>query len=245
MAMNQLEYRSDFDHILSNYQLSEQAKEILARLRLVLLAGPTASGRNTIIDQLIKTGNYKYIVSDTTRAPRINNGVPEKDGVNYFFKTETEFLSELKKGEFLEAEVIHDRQVSGISIRELSKAEKSGKIAITEIEIGGFSNILDRKADTIGILVLPPSFDVWIARIKARSVMETDEFISRLNTGLRIFSEALTDNRMSIVVNDNLTKAVAEVEAIVNGHNETNTTAGLDLVKDLINKTKEYLAANS
>lgn len=244
MSMNQLEHRSDFDHILSRYQLSDQAKELLYRLRLVLLAGPTASGRNTIIDQLVKQGNYKYIVSDTTRAPRINNGVPEKNGVNYFFKTEEEFLSDLKKGEYLEAEIIHDRQVSGISIRELAKAEQSAKVAITEIEIGGFANILNKKTDAIGILILPPSFEVWIERIKSRSEMEKGEVISRLNTGVRIFSEALTGNRMQIVINDDLTKAVAEVDDIVNGYKVTNDV-GLKLARDLLFKTKAYLKANS
>ncbi len=243
--MNKLEHKVEFDHILAHYELSKQAKELLDRLRLVLLAGPTASGRNTIIDQLIKKGNYKYIVSDTTRAPRINNGIPEKNGVNYFFKSEEEFLFDLKKGEFLEAEIIHERQVSGISIRELATAEKSGKIAITEVEIGGFANILSRKADTIGILILPPSFEVWIERINARSEMEKEEVLSRLNTGVRIFKEALRDKHISIVINDYLEKAVAEVDAIVNSRSMPDSTIGLALVKQLLNETEAYLGEMS
>src|SRR5664279_1435267 len=110
--MNQLKRIDEFRTILDGYQLSPTAAQTLAQTKLVLLVAPTASGRNTIIHELLKTDQYHFVVSDTTRQPRINNGELEQNGREYWFRSEEEVLDELKRGEFLEAAIIHNQQVS-------------------------------------------------------------------------------------------------------------------------------------
>lgn len=241
--MNQLVNRHQFESILANYSLSEKARLLLKNIRLVLLSGPTAVGRNTIIDQLIKNYNYSYIVSDTTRKPRINNGVKEVDGVTYWFRTEESFIKDLKAGEYLEAEIIHDRQVSGISIRELKRIHELDKVAITEVEIGGFINILNIKPDTIGIFVLPPSFDKWLDRLYSRSQMPKEEIVSRLKTAKRIFEAAISFQNTFIVVNDDLDIAVGEIEKIIKSSNfDQNSIRNAKLLATkLLRDTDKYL----
>jgi len=212
--MNRLNRRQEFESVLSNYQLSVQAKSILLDIALVLLSGPSASGRNTIIEELVKRGNHQNIVSDTTRKPRLNNGVKEINGQTYWFRSEVDFLNDLLKGAYLEAEIIHNQQVSGISIRELMRVQQSNKIAITEVEIGGFLKIINLKPDTIGIFVLPPSFDTWLDRLTSRNTISNEELVSRLKTGLRIFLTAKDKSDIPIVINDDLATAVDEIEAI-------------------------------
>ena len=114
---NHLKHLDEFTDILANYQVSPRAIKSLKSVKLVLLIAPSAGGRNTLINRLMTTGRYNFIVSDTTRAPRVNNGLPEQSGREYWFRSEEEILSDLKNGEFLEAEIIHSQQVSGISIR--------------------------------------------------------------------------------------------------------------------------------
>jgi hypothetical protein len=46
--MNELKHRAEFIDALSNYKLSPAAMDALLRTRLLLLAGLTSSGRNTI-----------------------------------------------------------------------------------------------------------------------------------------------------------------------------------------------------
>lgn len=184
------------------------------------------------------------IVSDTTRLPRSNNGVSEVNGVNYWFRTEQEVLEELEKGEFLEAEIIHDQQVSGISLRELKTALQENKIAITDIEIGGFNNIMSSKPDTIGLLVLPPSFDEWLNRLRRRGNMPESEILNRLRTGARIFSEAIAQSPVNIVINDDLSRSAAEIDALAHGAKETDVKAKLKLAQDLLVQTENYLASN-
>jgi guanylate kinase len=155
--MDELAKLDEFNAVLSNYTVSKDAVATLKQTKLVLLTAATASGRNTIINELLRTGEYHYIVSDTTRSPRVNDGVLEQDGHEYWFRSEEEVLQDLKAGDFLEAEIVHGKQIYGISIRELKAANASNKIAITDTDIGGTRNILKLKSDTIAILVLPPS----------------------------------------------------------------------------------------
>src|ERR1700759_5108412 len=118
----QLKHYQEFKAVLDSYQISDRARQAVQELKLALLLAPTSSGRNTIIRYQVGTGRYYYIISDTTRPPRVNDGVQEKNGREYWFRSEEEILADLKAGEYLEAEIIHNQQVSGISIRELEKA---------------------------------------------------------------------------------------------------------------------------
>src|ERR1700689_1309052 len=117
--MNELVHGAEFRSALRDYHLSKAALQTLSQTKLVILVAPTSSGRNTIIWQLLKTGDYYFIVSDTTRQPRINDGKLERDGHEYWFRSEAEVLTDIQQGKYLEAAVIHNQQVSGISIREL------------------------------------------------------------------------------------------------------------------------------
>src|SRR5687768_16147074 len=103
MADFSLKHRQKFKQVLANYQISERARRALEGLDLVLMVAPTSTGRNTIINKLLETGGYYFIVSDTTRPPQVRDGKLEEDGLNYFFRSEEDILEDLEAGEFLEA----------------------------------------------------------------------------------------------------------------------------------------------
>src|SRR5690606_19428551 len=102
----------------------------------------------------------------TTRNPRKNNGILERDGVEYWFKTESSMLKGLKNGEYLEAEIIHRQQVSGTSIDELKKADSASEVPIGEIEVNGAIKMSKYKNNILFIFLLPPNFDVWMDRLR-------------------------------------------------------------------------------
>jgi len=240
-AAPNLQHLDAFNAVLKGYHVSAPARRTLDQTRFVLLVGPSSSGRNTIINQLLKTGKYHFIVSDTTRPPRMNDGVREEDGVQYWFRAETDMLADLKEGKFLEAEVIHAQQVSGISIRELEKAHQNHKIAITDIDIGGVLNVVQAKPDTAVILIVPPDYDEWKRRLRARSKMSDAEYQRRIETAFRILSEPAVPG-FNIVVNDNLADAVQRVDAIAHGHTDAALQAhGAALVQQLRSRLQAEL----
>ena len=146
--------------------------------------------------------------------PRVNDGVLERDGREYWFKTEQEVLNDLKAGEFLEAEVIHGQQVSGISIAELERASFEHRIAITDVDIEGITNVLRAKPDAVPILVFPPSFQAWRERLNGRGEMDAEQLKRRLITAARIYELPEKDDQYRIVINDTVEHAAQQIRAI-------------------------------
>lgn len=233
--------------MLQDYSLSDAAKKTLQDLKLVLMVGPTSSGRNTIIRELVKTGGYHFIVSDTTREKRVNDGIPEEDGREYWFRTEDDMLSDIKQGDFLEAAIIHNQQVSGISIRELQKAKNSGKIAIDEVEIAGAHNTYKAKPDTVIIFSVPPSFVKWMHRLHKRGRMPEDEVRRRLETACLEFDAALIQSYYKYVINDDIDETVAAVDSMarLDLYNEVKGSEAREHIKQLYQQTRNYLSGTA
>jgi len=212
--MNELVRIDEFRDVLRDYHLSKTTLFTLSQTKLVLIIGPTSSGRNTRIKRLLKTGDYHYVVSDTTRHPRINDGVLEQNGHEYWFRTENEMLTDLSEGKYLEAAIIHNQQVSGISVRELEKARDEGRIAITDAEITGASSAVKYKPDTIVIFLLPPSFDEWQRRIKHRGLMTPEEYKRRMQSASKEFEVALSNDYYRFVINDTGDDSLIQINLI-------------------------------
>jgi len=238
-----LKHFDQFQSILDNYEVSRDGKQLLERIKLVLLVSPTSAGRNTIIKELVKTGDYEFIVSDTTRPKRENNGVLEQDGVEYWFKTEEEILEGLKKGQYLEADIIHKQQVSGISLRELEKAANHKKIAIDEVYYVGIDNVKKAKPDTFTLFVLPPSYEQWMERLLKRGEMTADEIKNRLVSAELELETTTKRDYYQYVVNDKLDEAVKTVRRIVEegDYSDEEHQAGKDLAWKLLSRVKQQL----
>jgi len=204
----------EFEDVLASYQPSEHARGIINDVTFAVLTGPSGAGRNTIIKELVKTERYHFVVSTTTRPMRSNNGIPEVNGREYWFKTEQEVLDDLKAGEFLEAEVVHGQQVSGIGIEELERARLEQRTAITDVDIAGIANVLHAKPDALPILVFPPSFEAWRQRLNGRGQMDNEQLKRRAQTAVRIYELPEKDDRYHIVINDTVEHAVAQIRAI-------------------------------
>jgi guanylate kinase len=211
-------------------------------LKLVLMLAPTSGGRNTIIRHQLATGRYYYIISDTTRPPRENDGVMEQNGSEYWFRTEEELLADLQAGEFLEAEIIHGQQVSGISIRELEKAQKANKTAITDVDIEGIHNVVKAKPDTIVVMLMPPSFDEWQRRLAGRGQMRPDELKRRLETAQKIFQDGLEHDYYHFVISENIEQSGAIIDAIVEGKANPHQGRGRGLIEHLQSSLNDKLS---
>lgn len=245
--MNELKHLAEFQKILNNYHVPEKSRAALKGTKLMLMTAATSAGRNTIISELLKTGNFHYIVSDTTRKPRTNNGVPEQDGVEYWFKTEEEMLNNLRDGKMLEAAIIHNQQVSGISIREIERAEKEGKVATTDIEVVGTDMIVDVKPDAMCLFIIPPNFEEWQRRLKHRGAMDPGEVKRRLESAAMEFELALAKDYYWIIVNDQLDQAVDYIKLIAQGveSSKERQAQNREVLRELLKETRKYLKAGN
>ncbi|HIA92107.1 TPA: hypothetical protein EYO12_03260 [Candidatus Saccharibacteria bacterium] len=202
---------------VTNYTMPKSAQDTVRSSGFVVMVGITAAGKNTLITELINTGNYMSVVSHTTRQPRANNGVMEQDGREYWFVKEAEMVNKLDRGEMLEAKVIHNRQVSGVSVDELERAIRSNKKPINEIDVQGVEAIRAFYPELLCFFVLPPDFDTWQQRMQRRGDLSEDETMDRLQTAVEEIEHVLTSGGYIFVVNDDLADTARYVDDIITG----------------------------
>ncbi|MHC4836834.1 MAG: guanylate kinase [Planctomycetota bacterium] len=176
--------------------------------RLVIVSGPTASGKSTLWRRLVARPEVGFSVSATTRAPREG----EVDGRDYHFLSEAEFLARVASGAFLEHAEVHGKRY-GTLRSEVEAALAAGQDLVLEIDIQGAAQLRDCGLPMVSLFVLPPSLAVLEQRLRDRGT-ETEEQMARR---LTIVEEeiAASDAYDHQVVNDDFARMLAEVEGIL------------------------------
>lgn len=184
---------------------------------LVVLSGPSGAGKGTIYDQVTARNPQLWeSISVTTRDPRPQ----EKDGIEYYFRTEEEYMRMKANGEFLEtAEVYH--HYYGTPLAPVMQALEQGKDVLFEIDVVGAKQIKAKYPQSVAIFIIPPSFAILEERLRKRGT-ETEESLA-----LRIGSarSELAEYPMFdyIVFNDTVNVATQNVEDIINAAKKGNT----------------------
>ena len=142
---------------------------------MIVVSGPAGSGKGTVNAHLLKTGDFVYSVSATTRAPRPG----EVDGLNYHYISREEFLARIESGDMLEY-TEYCGNYYGTPRKEAEAVLESGKNLILEIEVEGAHNIKKKFPDAVLIMLLPPSFAVQEARLRGRATETEEKILERL-----------------------------------------------------------------
>ena len=189
------------------------------RGRLVVLAGPSAVGKSTVVSRLRETVPDLYFsVSMTTRAPRPG----EVDGKDYFFVTPEAFQGRIDRGEMLEWADIHGGlQRSGTPAGPVQEAMGVGRPVLVEVDLVGARNIKRLMPEARTVFLAPPSWDVLVQRLTGRGT-ETPEVIARRLTTAREELDAQGEFDV-VVVNDDVDVAVRSIADILQGTSSNNS----------------------
>lgn len=174
------------------------------RGRLVVISGPTASGKSTLWRRLVQLPGVAFSVSATTRAPREG----EVDGRDYHFLSDQEFDRRLAEGDFLEHAEVHGRRY-GTLRSEVERALDRGQDLLLEIDVQGAEQVRDCGLPVLSLFVMPPSEEVLVERLRGRGT-ESEEQMQRR---LRIIHEEMerAGSYHHVVVNDDFERMLAEV----------------------------------
>lgn len=175
---------------------------------LVIISAPSGTGKSTICRKLLqRRKDLRYSISCTTRDPRPG----EKDGKHYFFLNRDEFKRKIRRNEFLEWAVVHD-EYYGTPRRFIEETLKDGNSILLAIDVQGAAAIRRKMPDAVLIFLSPPSLESLRERLAARRD-SSESVAKRLANSKDEMSAA--KNFDYLVVNDDLEKAVEQIESIL------------------------------
>ena len=176
----------------------------------IIISAPSGGGKSSVARAILKTDpNIKLSISVTTRPPR----GPERDGVNYFFKSKEEFEQMDKEGRFLETAEIYGN-LYGTPREYVYKVFEQDLDILFDVDFVGARAIkrsLSQK--TVSIFIMPPNLEVLKERLTRRG--EDDAF--SLKTRLDAAEEEIKDAKYydHVVINDQFDKTIEEIKSII------------------------------
>ena len=142
---------------------------------LLVVSGPAGSGKGTVNQELLKTGDFDFSVSATTRAPRPG----EVDGVHYHFISREDFTERIRRGEMLEyTEYVGNYY--GTPLDGVRKSIAAGRNMILEIELEGARHVKEKYPDAVLVILLPVTFKTQEERLRKRGTEPEEKIRARL-----------------------------------------------------------------
>ena len=179
-----------------------------------VITGTSGEGKSTLARHLLeRVPELELAISATTRPRRPG----EEDGRDYHFLSAEEFDRRLEAGEFLEWVELPwgEGYRSGTLWSELDRIASGGRSPLLEIETGGALAVRDRVPAAVTIFVTAPSKEELERRLRSRATESEGEIDERLDVAQRQL--ALEKEFQHTIVNDDLERALDELEGIVRG----------------------------
>ena len=176
---------------------------------LIVLSGPSGSGKGTIIKSLLQQREDTVLsISVTTRAPRPG----EEDGVHYFFRTREDFEELIRRNALLEfAE--YNGNYYGTPEEAITGWHNQGKNVLLEIEVQGAEKVMDFRSDLVSIFITIPSMAELERRLRDRGTETEDKIRGRMEVARRELTRAFRYDY--VVLNDEVELAVKRINTII------------------------------
>ena len=179
--------------------------------KVIIFSAPSGSGKSTIVSHILKLHQeMEFSVSATSRAPRGQ----ERNGIEYHFFTADEFRKMIAEDKFVEYEEVYAGSFYGTLKSEVQRIWDKGHVIIFDVDVKGGVNLKKYFGDkALSVFIQAPSVEELRKRLVARGTDSAEAIAKRVAKA----SEEMTyaDKFDYILVNDDLQKAYAEAEKVV------------------------------
>lgn len=179
--------------------------------KVIIFSAPSGSGKSTIVSHILKLHpEMEFSVSATSRAPRGQ----ERNGIEYHFFTADEFRKMIAEDKFVEYEEVYAGSFYGTLKSEIQRIWDKGHVIIFDVDVKGGVNLKKYFGDkALSVFIQAPSVEELRKRLIARGTDSAEAIAKRVAKA----SEEMTyaDKFDYILVNDDLQKAYAEAEKVV------------------------------
>ena len=179
--------------------------------KAVIFSAPSGSGKSTIVNHILKLHpEFKFSVSAASRAPRGD----EKNGVAYWFISADEFRKRIADNEFVEYEEVYPGSFYGTLKSEVERIWDNGDAIIFDVDVKGGVNLKKYFGDrALSVFIQAPSVEVLRQRLVSRATDSPEAIERRVAKAAEEMTYA--DKFDHIIVNDDLQKAYADAEKLV------------------------------
>ena len=177
---------------------------------LFVISAPSGAGKSTLCKAALQSlPDLRYSISYTTRSPRSG----EKNGVDYVFIDQKEFVEGIKENRWAEWAMVHDNYY-GTSAKDIDRELSAGKNILLDIDVQGAQQIIQRYPNAITIFIMPPDMDELKRRLTFRGTEDAQTISKRLQNAVK----EMEQHKMYqyIIVNDHLEAAISKLLAIIN-----------------------------
>jgi guanylate kinase len=176
---------------------------------LYIVAAPSGGGKTSLVRNLIETlDDIEVSVSHTTRPERPG----EKNGVDYFFVGEREFIDMVNNNAFIEHARVFNH-LYGTSAAQINRRLEQGIDIVLDIDWQGAEQIRRTYPDAVSVFIVPPSLDELKQRLMNRR-QDKDEVIS--DRMIKAQDELSHYPEFDyLIVNDTFEHAALELRSIV------------------------------
>jgi guanylate kinase len=176
---------------------------------LIVVSAPSGTGKTTVVERLVQVvPGLSLSRSYTSRAARPG----ETDGVDYNFITRQRFEAMIAEDAFLEwADVFGN--FYGTAEADAKRERASGRDLVLVIDVQGARQVRTRCPETVGVFVLPPSYEILEQRLRGRS-QDSEKAMQRRLATARAEVAAFVEYDY-VIVNDELEACVERLRSIV------------------------------
>ena len=178
---------------------------------LVVISGPSASGKGSLLAALRELDRpWHFAVTATTRPMRAG----EVDGKDYIFLDVDTFLRMRERDELLESAQVYDRWY-GVPRQQVRDPLIAGRDVILEIDVQGADTIRGIAPEALTVFVMPASMHELRSRLAGRGTEDETEMQRRLHEASIELGRMHEFDYRVVNRNGQLDDAVHEIDAII------------------------------
>ncbi len=182
----------------------------MSRGKFIIVTGPSAAGKTTVVEALLKRlPSSARLVTTTTRAPRPG----EIDGRDYHFLSRDDFERRRDAGEFLEWAENYGR-LYGSSGVELDKLLAVHPLVFGVLDVQGAAAVKQARPDALTVFLDVGSLDEIDRRLGSRPGTTPEDLAKRLATARRERSLAGTFDRVVVNHDGRLEETLRTLEGL-------------------------------
>lgn len=180
---------------------------------LFVVTAPSGAGKTTLVQQVVSSLSSEYalekVITYTTKQPRPG----ERQGIDYHFLTEADFLERISEGFFVEHSTAYGAYYG--FPKEVFSFLLEGRSYLGIVDIAGAQAIRSYSSEAILIGIRPPSYEALKERLAHRAEDTAEAINFRLSLA-HDEMDLLNDSLFRyIIINDHLDESVKSLERIV------------------------------